>query len=305
VFLFSGYLFAINKLFGPDVLADLLNGLRAHHIPVVTSDPALGLLSSLQSSTLHASSAAAVALRKLFSPIVDVLRTTHHLYLAPEAIDNRTPFSAFFNSAIIDSPDVQRSTGSPPSWLFVLSPEDYVLQAGQRGTQGFTEVLASRVQDAARLGRRAQIIAPKQCISDLYSRLSPQEFTAITSSSITHFLEMLAQAEHVFYWNLLSASIVARLLNRRPVHFFSWGHLARALPAIQSVAMTHFYPSCRIEWLDSNVSLTLDDLQRRAHEQQTCLFDPVLRNLSRGQSPDQVLTQLLSTRAVSPGAFHD
>ena len=160
--------------------------------------------------------------------------------------------------------------------------------------------------DAARAGRRAVLLAPTERLRTVGERLSREaddvasRVTIMKACRYTLFIQLLITAEHAFYWNRFSASILARLINQRSTFSFETGHLAAAMPAVESVAERHFYAGCDWPALDASRPLDADALAELASDQQTRLFDPVLANLPRATDPAEVIDELTRRGAIGP-----
>ena len=84
-FLFSGYLFAINALFSIDNVEQLIGRLLESNKPMATSDPFLGLVRCVGSSTFSRSHPAKAQLTEHFSRVSRLLENLPHYYpIAPE-----------------------------------------------------------------------------------------------------------------------------------------------------------------------------------------------------------------------------
>ena len=112
--------------------------------------------------------------------------------------------------------------------------------------------------------------------------------------SKTHFMRLLYEAECVFYWNLFSASIVARALSRLPLFLFDRGHLGAVVKAFHEAARRQVYPGCVIKLLDPESRLTIAALAPLAESLPSALYDPLHANLSRAASPEEVVRKLVS-----------
>jgi hypothetical protein len=304
VMLFSGYLFVINRILDFGAQADLIAALRARGVRAATTDPSVGVLSRVGPETFDPRNPGRDWLTYLCPQIHDLLREVPHLYLAPE-VDTDVRREAFFNPAI--SPDAegrariaaslrewQPIDASQPRWLFVLSPEDLEVQASLHGAERFAGTLMDRLADAAAAGRQPVLVGPRELVARL--RASGRSFgglVALGTCNFTLFMRLLYEAEHVFYWNTFSASIVARAVSRLPLFLFDRGHLVRAMPVFAEVATRHFYPGCTLPLLAPDAPLDPEQLVELAQRQVAELWDPVWANLSRGSHPEAVVARLL------------
>lgn len=150
------------------------------------------------------------------------------------------------------------------------------------------------LREALDAGRQPVLVAPKPCL-DVLAPHAEALAGLITASScdFPSFLTLLHEAEYAFYWNLLSASILGRVLNRGPFFLFDRGHLAQAIPAVLEVGLRHFYPGCRLELLDPGTRLDPDRLAGLAERQGRDVFGPALANLAKSPVPSEALRRII------------
>jgi hypothetical protein len=315
VFLFSGYLYAINNLFGGlDAVVRLIQDLRAGPRRIVTSDPFLGILGQLGPTTFSDNHPLRHWLLEHFRRVVPMLEGVTHLYLVPPN-ELAVPRSvSFFNANVIeDGPglDAWRSKAallhpnpSPPArggqeggvarkrWLFVLSLEDYGKQTAQLGRARFDSILLRKLQEAIRASRQAVLVAPKECIESV-ARIGPLgDALLLHFCGYEKFQAFLFDAEYVFYWNLFSNSIMPRVVNRLPVFLFDQGHLAHAIPALLEAAIRHYYVSAKLPYLDQQRDLAEEKLTSMAALQQIDL-EPARAHFHASQNPVEMVQLLL------------
>lgn len=313
--LFSGYLYAANKLMPVEAVEALIDLLDERGVPLATSDPSLGLLRTLGSHGRPADELFApdhpsrAWMAEHFTRLGERLRGRTHLYLAPEGLAGDGPRLSYFNPRFAFSDEDRHRIADKlaseeafrdrePLWLFVLAPEDDALQEGALGVEEWTDRIVARLIDAARAGRWAVLLAPTERLRTVGERLGREakdaasRVTMMKACRYTLFIQLLITAEHAFYWNRFSASILARLINRRPTFSFETGHLAAAMPAVEPVAEQHFYAGCNWPALDASAPLDAAELADRASDQQTGLFDPVLANLRRAGDPADVIDEI-------------
>src|SRR6185436_4962368 len=77
------------------------------------------------------------------------------------------------------------------------------------------------------------------------------------------FLRYVLHAEYVFYWNVFSASILARLALNRPVFFFDQGHMARLIAPLYDAGVQLHFGGKEPTYLDPTGLLEPDDLERQ------------------------------------------
>jgi hypothetical protein len=272
---------------------------------VATSDPSVGVLSKIDEHTFDPRSAGREWLLHHAPRIFDRLRHLVHVYLAPD-VETQVPHVSWYNPAIAADGDGRRRCRErlfdwPPiardreRWLFVVSQEDYELQAATRGRRRFVEQLAAHLTDAAAAGRQPVLVGPAACLQQLDALgVRVPQLVALDTCNYTHFMRLLYEAECVFYWNLFSASIVARALSRLPFFVFDRGHLGAVLRPFHEAARRHFYPGCEIGLLDPGARLTTAGLAPLAARLPSKLYDPLHANFSRAASPEEVVRKLVS-----------
>ena len=160
VFLFSGYLYAVNGLFLIDGVRQLVDGLCSTSCAVVTSDPFLGELFRLDESTFSEQHPARRQLAEHFAQIVPILARVKHLYRAapragaaggsvsfynPQTVLDQAARSAWTNRAL-DTPGIRPEL---KRWLFVLSAEDYAAGTVRWGNARFDETLRGKLLETA------------------------------------------------------------------------------------------------------------------------------------------------------------
>lgn len=262
VLLCSGYLFCIGGLLDEASVTALLAALRARGITVLTSDPFLGQQYLTAPGAFDIAIPNGPAMAQHLRHLATLLRDCTHVYMAP-ASHLPTPIKA--GCAV---PEVLRRSTSTEAraerlramprplsedrfWLYVLSNEDYHLQARARGEATFIHLLAQRMTDAWTADRLPVLVAPPGCVRLVAERLPPAQ-AALLLSGCPHrsFEDLLLGAEHAFYWNHLSHSIIARFYNELPTWFFAPGHLVQAIPGLYGIAHATYYEDYTVEDLD-------------------------------------------------------
>lgn len=308
VVLFSGYLLVINKLLTQDEVGRLLDAWRSQGLPVVTSDPSLGLISGGSAGLFQAGFPGAPLLGPHFDWLAAGLTEAFHVYLAPLGVDTARRHGSYFNPRhVLDAKELARRAAMLATWsavdrtrrrwLFVISPEDDALQAAALGRAMFAKHLAERLRDAASAGRQAVLIAPPECLAAVREAgLAPADFIGLSACGYLRFMLLLYDAEYVFYWNLFSASMLARVMNRQPIFTFAPGHLVQALRRIRDLGARHFYLGEEPASLALHAALDAKRLDGLAHSQQLRLLAPVSRYLAQSPTPEQLVATILEGR---------
>ena len=301
LFLFSGYLYVINRILDTKSLEELVMRCHGQNIKCFTSDPSLGILSDINSATFHPRHPAHLWLKQHFVWLVPLLQEMVHIYLAPTGISTNMKWVSFFNHHMISDPSAdrphlrtfpawQRLDDAKNQWLFILSPEDYGLQVGICGQQRFHQRLVDRLRETNQSGRQPVLIAPQPCLDIIEGEHQGlDDLVAVPACDYTSFMALLNEAEYVFYWNMFSASIVARVLNRLPFFLFDRGHLVQAMGNILEVGCKHFYPGCQIELLSQDIVLDPNLLAELAAKQEQTIHIPVYENLVSSPNPEEIV----------------
>ena len=279
VFLCSGYLFWAHLAFMPDDLVRLIDQLRERGCRIVTADPFMGMLSKQDPRTLirfegskeHAKELAAVAhLPQAVEEVTrskraldeqawavlrqseQILRDTYHLYPSycdvaeDDMAETDARNIAFFNDRLLlparPGGTATPEAAGPPHWLFILATADCDIQVAAEGDAGFVDIVASKLVETRAAGRRPILIGPRAFIDELIQRMPTAEGIDILSyCPFTQFLSLLLSAGQVFYWNVVSHSLLIRLYNQLPIVLFDRGHLIRTAPAIYDRIVGWYY----------------------------------------------------------------
>ena len=304
VLLFSGYLLVINQLFDIPGLAQLLAGLAQRGIRVATSDSFLGLLTEGQPSPFNPRHPGKPWLDGHFQRIARLMQPYAHIYTGPPALFPGARKLAFFNPDMVDQEAAAAArrarlaqcaelVAGRPIWLFVLADEDHQIQLAKYGQQGFEHMLAARLADAAAAGAQAVLIAAPACIASLRARPAAPAFAAWSACSHQQFGDLATEARHIFYWNMISNSILLRLANRLPLTFFDYGHLVNTVPALFQLACATYFGNSMPVLRDAREPLTAAQLDA-ADTMQRAALDPAAASLLALDRPPALLQTLLA-----------
>jgi hypothetical protein len=101
------------------------------------------------------------------------------------------------------------------------------------------------------------LIAPAEMIEALGRRLPTIEgVDLLAHCSFNQFTSLLLSAEHAFYWNVLSHSLLIRLFNGLPTVVFDRGHLIRNVPAMYPRVVQWYYQGWEPPLIDHREPLT-------------------------------------------------
>jgi len=139
------------------------------------------------------------------------------------------------------------------------------------------------------------LIAPAACLQAVQATgIAPANLIALSGCGYLRFMLLLYDAEHVFYWNLFSASMLGRVIHQRTVFTFAPGHLAHALREIRVLGARHFFLGEEPTMLNLDEPLDVDRLVALASTQHARLLEPVSRYLAQSPTPAQLIDSFLS-----------
>jgi tetratricopeptide (TPR) repeat protein len=319
VFLCSGYLLPIHRLLALEELEHLVTSLRERGCRIVTADPFLGVLSQQDARDLITIDVPKRVEDELFrrrleqakkreeerlwtdlSACERLFKDTYHLYPAncdlpphqPTVRDARN--ISFFNAQLVYPEPLFRERGGRPHWLFILSRTDYEAQVLFETPLVFIDLVAEKLAQTLAAGRHPILIGPNDMIDALGHRFSTADgVDTLAYCSFSQFMSLVLSAEHAFYWNVLSHSLLIRLFNKLPTIIFDRGHLVRNVPAMYERVVQWYYQGWQPTLVDHNQALTLDTVSAWAA--------PYLRNadriregFQRARSPVAMIEDVLS-----------
>ena len=334
VALMSGYLFSNNKLLSRGNLRKLVGHLHGTRRRVLTSDPFLGLATTLSPHDVHLgiprdSSSLTLAQRwsgpmrrraerriaKDLARVSHILSDVVHLYpvptsgLASASAGRPVKRASFFNREVVAAAsrprpggdtDPRRSHhGSRQRWLFVLAAPDVWYQQLQVGADMFAQRLAGRLQDAEGAGRQPCLLAPRTLLDQLAGHLPSRTTVELLDFCGYHeFTSRLIDAEYVFYWNLFSASFLLRASAGLPAFFFDRGHLTRLIGRMYPLALRVHLRDWEPQYLslESTLDPALLAEQAQIHERQ---LTRVVAYWKESPTPDELLASVLQEQAAN------
>jgi hypothetical protein len=288
--LMSGYLFGANHLFSNADLAAIVEAARRMGVRVATTDPFLGWWRGRgpQAQPLGTGNPALAA-------VADLLAAAEHLYPAPVATGPRA--HAWYNpeaglsGGARHSPHEESKGITAPFWLAVLSSWDFRLQCQLQGRAVFESRLLGLGAAAAAHGRRLLAVVPEMAAESLRA-LDTSGSDWQTACAYDRFKACVLGAEHAFYWNRLSNSVLTRLANERSAFFFAEGHLAHVLPEVGARACEAYFAGAPTPLLVSDTVVRLDVLSELARRQHTDLA-PARQALQALPSATDLFARLL------------
>jgi hypothetical protein len=307
VVLCSGYLFSNNRLLSSGDLRKLVRHMQTRGSLVLTTDPFLGLAAGLTFRDVHLATAGRVrgflqrsAERSITRDLVRVAKVLEgvvHLYPAPTdalgATDDVRRVSFFNRSWTRAAGDAGAwESKAEKRWLFVLAPHDLSYQKLQIGIDALVDRLNGRFEETRRAGRVPVLMGPPDLLREISDRPSGTVAELLDFSGYDAFIPRLLAAEYVFYWNLLSASFLARIVKPAPAFFFDRGHLSRLVEPIYEVGVRAHLRGWEPRYLDLSQPLDPKSLAADARDQVE-RFQEIVAEWERSPSPDALLAELL------------
>jgi hypothetical protein len=285
----------VNSLLSMVDLQLILQQARSMKISVATTDPFLGVL--IPEEVVHPLGRANEG-RKHAEAQQICLRDVHHLYMSP--VPGSQFSHSFFNPAVVISKaqknallaDLQQGplNLASPHWLFVISGVDYQLQCALHGRLAFDDMLLAKMQQSFGAKRQPVLMAPPEACQSLRGRVSGN-VVLMPFCGYEQFRALLITAEHVFYWNVMSNSVLVRIVNGGSVFFMDAGHLARYIPSLVPLAMQSYYANAQLPMLDPQQVLDAGELDQRALVQPET-FSPARAALQALPPPEALLALL-------------
>ena len=285
----------VNGLLSMEELQLILQQARAMEISVATTDPMLGV--PLSEETFHPLGWTKEMCQRA-AAMQTCLQEVHHLYMSP--VPGSHFVHSFFNPGVVISKaqqlalraDLQQGTLNlaSPHWLFVISNTDYQLQCALHGRLAFDDMLLEKMQQSLGANRQPVLLAPTEACQSLRGRVS-ENAILLPFCGYEQFRTLLITAEHVFYWNVMSNSVLVRIVNGGTVFFMDAGHLARYIPSLVPLAMQSYYANAQLPMLDLQHVLEAGELAQRALVQPKT-FAPARAALQSLPSPEALLALL-------------
>ena len=314
VCLFSGYLIIDEKIMDVATLDDFVNHLLSSGIKVITSDPFLGLQSRVPTFDPHNPFEQVLSLpftlaggllfgeAFLYFSGMPNLKRLPHVYVVDPDEPGDVQRLGFFNPYIrhyameLEHSANGRTNGIPgrhPHWMFILGIGEYRSGIKTYGVEGFHNLLAHKLRETLTAGRQPVLLAPKICIDALSADASLSGCLFIHGVDYQRYMSLLIRAEYAFYWNIFSASILARLINFRPTFFLGNGHVASFTPQMFEKGMRRYYQNASLTYLQEIEVLSESKLAGLAAAQEDQLFRPVMQSLRDLPQPKAIIHQLL------------
>jgi hypothetical protein len=321
----SAYLLPVHGLLSVDALGRVLEAARRERAVVVTADPFLGLISqwagqglerlisidipaSADARLLAAKRGADALLHRELTAVEKLLRPLPHLYpshpdlaaLTPAVTDGRN--AGFFNPALLLPSELSAPAESDPHWMFVLSLVDFQTQVMFHGPVRFAGMVRRWLLRTAELGRRAILLGP-DALCQLLEPLLPksERIQLLRFCAFRRALSLLLTAEHCFYWNVVSHTILMQLANGQPPILLDRGHLVRAVPEIYPRVIAWYYQGWAPPYLGEEAELS-PALLAELKSSHSCPRAELLQRLRRAPAPGELLRSWLAQAEGTPGA---
>jgi hypothetical protein len=254
VVLCSGYLFAINRLFGPDALQLLVAQLRGKGVGIATTDPWLRIralkpetrfaIHSIRQGGIDvAQTEKVLALQRRLERI---LEDVPHLFAVPlpgAGAQCKSVFNPAFAAPMqaLEGENHRKEQGKD-EWLFVLSREDFAFFAGSDPAASLA-ALAARIEELLAVeANHLKFVGPPALGRFLEEKFPGHARVAfLPFTRFEDFEALLRRAKVVVYWNVLSASLLYCLYYGIAPVFLGKGHQASVCEGLYEHAVEHVY----------------------------------------------------------------
>jgi len=267
ILLFSAFLLVPNNVFSLQSLSNFISTITHDKKVVISSDPFLGFTGSINVSDVNLDLInpsgnifrqyilkymTCRQFRQIHSILINIPR------LVPFGLgylDDDTNYYSYYNHDLItNSPRLNEQ----PYWLFVISEIDYSRQKKNVGDNKCVECLLDKITETSNFDKRPVVIAPLPLLERM-KKVKPSLEYIHRCNIIEHKL-LIANAERVFYWNMISHSIYHRVVNYKPIHFFDRGHIYGLFPRLHDLAMRCYYQGDEPAIVDYSKPLSIDTL---------------------------------------------
>jgi hypothetical protein len=309
VFLCSGYLFTVNRIFDPGTVGEIVEYIRQSGAALVTSDPWLkiwqtypelsfSLMLSRERQSAH--DQLANKLRALQDYLDRLFADVPHLYAVPFETELVKSYSFYNPSACVSRPDVSADDSRRHMWLFVLSEEDLKVQLGEHG-QSFVEALLARFREILRSQvNEVVLVAPTALEQYIGGFLRDQQrLRFVPFCSFNEFESLVCGASMVFYWNLLSSSLLYRLYYQGSAVFFARGHQVRLNSRFYQHVMRYVYQGVQPAFADLFEPISSDVHQVIKQFSLADRYRPMLERYAQGAAPRFIVEQLMQAHGGS------
>jgi hypothetical protein len=320
VFLCAGYLLCEHLGFTAGDLERLIDGLRERGARVVTADPFLGMLSKQDPRALirvdiptdhphftveqltEAKRPAEERLWASYTQSERILRDLYHLYpsycdvAADDVAETDARNLAFFNDRLLRP--ARSAETATPHWLFILgTPDCEIQELFER--EAFENIVARKLLEARAAGRHPILIGPRAFVERVIARMPTAEGIDILSQCpFTQFYALLLSAEHAFYWNVVSHSLLIRFYNQLPIVQFDHGHLIRSAPGIYDRIVQWYYQGWAPPLRNHHEPLTVETVEGWATEYRR-QAPHLVQRYRRAPAPEQMIRELMD-KAPTP-----
>jgi hypothetical protein len=176
--------------------------------------------------------------------------------------------------------------------LFILGSPDCEAQALFEG-KAFVDIVATKLVETLAAGRHPILVGPRAFVGELMPRMPTAEGIDILSQCpFKQFYSLLLSAEHAFYWNVVSHSLLMRFYNQLPIVQFDRGHLIRNAPAIYHRIVGWYYQGWEPPLRNHREPLTLATVEGWAEDYRR-QADRLVERYRRAPSPDQMVADLI------------
>jgi hypothetical protein len=313
VIMSSGYQFAILGMYPNSEIRKLVSYIQNKNIKIITTDPWMKIF-SLYPKLTFSNIKLINSVPELYRPVIhkrftqinilhaqasEIFKNIPHIYAFPVSLPN---CYSFFNvNAHVNNEEIYLKRASPlfqydveNSWLFILSAVDYAMQWSLYG-RGIFHCFEKRLSEILNEKKnKVVVIAPENYKAHLKNKFKGNgSISVISFCKFTLYQSILLTAKVVFYWNVFSASVIQRIATKKPVLFFSKGHMCDVCPGLYEHGLRYWYQGIEPTFMDVTKPLP-DDLQQDLFEKEKNNLQKICEQWERQPSPESVTEKIMS-----------
>lgn len=289
VFLFSGYLFVINKILQLKDLIKLIDYLDSQRIKVVTSDPYQGLLNEdnlLVFKSFNLNNFQQKYNYDYYCSCYSLLKNYYHIY--PAEITKLQNNLSFYNNEFIS----RNRENINNYWFFILSFEDFKVLAELNGEKKVFNIIKKRIKEAMNCKKQIYFISSVQIIDRLKQLISDSNIVWFPYCEFNKFINLLFAAEYVFSWNIISSSNLMRIIKKLPIIFLARGHMEYYFKPVYEKGLKLFYNNKEPQIYPVKQILSAKYLKVYAKQQINEILKKSSTNKKRLPKPQNILKKL-------------
>jgi hypothetical protein len=121
----------------------------------------------------------------------------------------------------------------------------------------------------------------------------------LTYCSFKRFASLLLGAEYVFYWNVVSHTMLLRLFNEQPIFMLDRGHLVRNVKPLYGRVVDWYYQGLEPIYLDQELTLDPELLASLASGYRE-RASQISAGMRRSPSPERMIGAIFKEELTRP-----